>query len=164
MYTPLSPDCFKHAAAAIEPRCDELAANEESRVQLSIELTLCEISTARHGSPPLECTQQGKKRVARDCVEALSRSAQFWSSYSGYIRDIPQLCVAYKKWNEVDLAKEIYTNITSSNAILLNYLTRRAVYEENLFTDWDMKLKVHFPLFSCLGMSSFAYVGFRQQS
>lgn len=79
----------------------------------AISMTLCEIATAKHYSLPLECrpfSAEGKDprdpRMRSECVEwgcwqfqrwistflflfsALSRSAQFWSSYSGYLREI----------------------------------------------------------------------------
>ncbi|KAH8823774.1 hypothetical protein DL96DRAFT_1558670 [Flagelloscypha sp. PMI_526] len=64
-------------------------------------LALYEISTALHGSSPPECPPRSMKCIARNCVE---------------------------KWNEVarniDLAKENYTNITSSHAALLKYHTQ----------------------------------------
>jgi hypothetical protein len=80
-------------------------------------MTLCELATARHHSPPLECAPFSFSEEFQfsdppsgspgNCVEwisilapfwrcltisisyrALSRSAQFWSSYSGYLREV----------------------------------------------------------------------------
>lgn len=56
---------------------------------------------------------------------ALSRSAQFWSSYSGYLREIPQLCFAFRRWSDIDVAKEIYRNITAEKLALVRFLTER---------------------------------------
>ncbi|KIK60017.1 hypothetical protein GYMLUDRAFT_44041 [Collybiopsis luxurians FD-317 M1] len=65
-------------------------------------MTLCELATAKHHAP-MECRgfsgqyEDGSDSPA-DCVNALSRSAQFWSSYSGYLREVrefvslPNLC------------------------------------------------------------------------
>lgn len=83
----------------------------------AISMTLCEIATAKYQSAPLECVAfefqtrpqegtLGDRTHASSCVEsvfdfferihshlsldfrALSRSAQYWSSYSGYLREI----------------------------------------------------------------------------
>ncbi|KAK0192303.1 hypothetical protein F5146DRAFT_928132, partial [Armillaria mellea] len=78
--------------------CSALEMGEDERVSAAISMTLCELATAKHLSPPLECAPfssentplyspknddtQGKCRVT------LSRSAQFWSSYSGYLREV----------------------------------------------------------------------------
>jgi len=113
-------------------------------------MTLCEIATGNHYSIPLECQSFFSSGVssqipvnggakAGQCVEwvtecadefnfdaprysALSRSAQFWSSYSGYLREmracspgicvicylstvivLAQLCYAFRRWNEIGL-------------------------------------------------------------
>ncbi|EGO03540.1 hypothetical protein SERLA73DRAFT_45709 [Serpula lacrymans var. lacrymans S7.3] len=89
-------DCFQQAASRLRSRCGESHMSENERIQGAISMTLCELATARHHSPPLECSAFADSRipfvstshVQGDCVEALSRSAQFWSSYSGYLREI----------------------------------------------------------------------------
>lgn len=72
--------------------------DEQERIQAAISMTLCELATARHYAPPLECAafSKGQQRppdsfAQSACVEALSRSAQFWSSYSGYLRELRKL-------------------------------------------------------------------------
>ncbi|EDR09726.1 uncharacterized protein LACBIDRAFT_319136 [Laccaria bicolor S238N-H82] len=89
------PDCFRRVAGAIRTRCGELDMDEDERINAAISMTLCEIATAKHYSLPLECrpfSPEGKDprdpRTRSECVDALSRSAQFWSSYSGYLREI----------------------------------------------------------------------------
>ncbi|KAG7446785.1 uncharacterized protein BT62DRAFT_893317, partial [Guyanagaster necrorhizus] len=62
----------------------------------TISVTLCELPTAKHLSLSLECApfssenarlySQGYDDLQGKC--ALSRSAQFWSSYSGYLREV----------------------------------------------------------------------------
>ncbi|KAF9074601.1 hypothetical protein BDP27DRAFT_1213906, partial [Rhodocollybia butyracea] len=96
-------DCFRKAAGSIRTRCAELNMNEEERVVAAISMTLCELATAKHHAPPLECNifslhlreglgsygdRSAESDVRGDCVNALSRSAQFWSSYSGYLREV----------------------------------------------------------------------------
>ncbi|KIK02891.1 hypothetical protein K443DRAFT_131666 [Laccaria amethystina LaAM-08-1] len=89
------PDCFRRVAGAIRTRCSELDMDEDERINAAISMTLCEIATAKHYSLPLECHPFSPERkdprdprMQSECVDALSRSAQFWSSYSGYLREI----------------------------------------------------------------------------
>ncbi|KIJ15313.1 hypothetical protein PAXINDRAFT_114956 [Paxillus involutus ATCC 200175] len=95
------PDCFQDAISIVKARCEESRMDEQERVQAAISITMCELATARHYSPPMECAafaRGGYKpssplsspsaQAQARCVEALSRSAQFWSSYSGYLREM----------------------------------------------------------------------------
>ncbi|EUC57171.1 Tht1-like nuclear fusion protein [Rhizoctonia solani AG-3 Rhs1AP] len=88
-------------------------------------MTLCELATAEQVSLPLECKNTrtaSTHRSVSQCVEALARSAQHWSSYSGYLREIPQLCTAYRRLHEIDHAKSIYANITDEKISFLSSL------------------------------------------
>ncbi|EMD34804.1 hypothetical protein CERSUDRAFT_54833, partial [Gelatoporia subvermispora B] len=113
------PDCFGRAAKHIRTQCAEIDMEEDERVKgapsqilrttrtnhatAAIAMTLCELSTAKHYSPPLECSlflseSDTNSVMSNDaqsnCVEALSRSAQYWSSYSGYLREV-------RKWTTI---------------------------------------------------------------
>ncbi|KAL0958347.1 hypothetical protein HGRIS_000492 [Hohenbuehelia grisea] len=109
--------------------------SEEQRVRAAISMTLCELATAKHHAPPLEClafsveaprfTDVDRSESQGVCVDALSRSAQFWSSYSGYLREIPQLCYAYRRWNDIDTAKNLYRNATIGSHEFLRLLLLR---------------------------------------
>ncbi|KAI0945380.1 hypothetical protein AcW1_001615 [Taiwanofungus camphoratus] len=124
------PDCFRRVTSFIRTRCGELDIGENERVKAAISMTLCELATATHHSTPLECESYahvsdttssfGSKESPRDCVEALSRSAQYWSSYSGYLREVPQLCFAFRH-----TAREIYKNATIEKLALIRHLTDR---------------------------------------
>ncbi|KAF5368754.1 hypothetical protein D9757_010414 [Collybiopsis confluens] len=103
-------DCFRGIAGSIRLRCAELDVNEEERVIAAISMTICELATANHHAP-MECRSFGSStpdgpvyfeesisgQAPADCVNALSRSAQFWSSYSGYLREIPMLRLPERK-------------------------------------------------------------------
>ncbi|KAJ3967143.1 hypothetical protein EV361DRAFT_516036 [Lentinula raphanica] len=107
-------------------------------------MTLCELATAKHYAPPMECDvfsarlhepsyrsgfsarQQEEFEDSRgECVNALSRSAQFWSSYSGYLREIPQLCFTFQKGNDIDHAKKIFQNISLNQDLFLRMVVDR---------------------------------------
>ncbi|RDB16075.1 Nuclear fusion protein KAR5 [Hypsizygus marmoreus] len=131
------PDCFRRAAGLIRARCEQLDMYEEERVKASaaISMTLCELATAKHHSIPLECVPfsldsgaDGDASISQaqgQCVDALSRSAQFWSSYSGYLREVTQLCFALRRWNDMDMARDLYRNATLEQSTLLRFLVAR---------------------------------------
>ncbi|KAI0372102.1 hypothetical protein BV20DRAFT_143358 [Pilatotrama ljubarskyi] len=132
------PDCFRRAAGLIRANCAALETSEDERVTAALSMTLCEIATAEQQSPPMECISfqivggDGQPRPSfggspGKCVEALSRSAQYWSSYSGYLREIPQLCFAFRRWNDIDVAKELHRNSTLQSLALLQHLTDREI-------------------------------------
>ncbi|KAF8621225.1 hypothetical protein AX15_007941 [Amanita polypyramis BW_CC] len=113
-------------------------------------MTLCELATANYHTPPLECASFSlDSQIAgmfmvhssqRDCVEALSRSAQFWSSYSGYLREIPQLCYVFGRWTDVDLARDVYRNATVEKISFLQHISEREKMLQATMSTWDARL------------------------
>ncbi|KAL7414607.1 hypothetical protein BDY24DRAFT_385819 [Mrakia frigida] len=128
---------------------DSFLVGESQRIDAAILLTLCDLTSART-TPPSECssylsrsTSKGSwwdaelvksggsarneetRRLERQgCVESLSRSPQFWSSYSGYVREATQLCFALQRSNEIDRAQKIYVNATLEKIALLQHLKK----------------------------------------
>ncbi|OBZ78409.1 Nuclear fusion protein KAR5 [Grifola frondosa] len=144
------PDCFKRAASLIRTQCGELDLNEDERIKAALSMTLCEIATATHSSAPLECAPFvpdsnyptiPREQSHRVCVEALSRSAQYWSSYSGYLREVPQLCYAFRRWIDIDTARDIYKNATMENKALLAFVANRETRLQQTYQDTDRMLK-----------------------
>ncbi|KAJ7151077.1 hypothetical protein C8R46DRAFT_1007850 [Mycena filopes] len=140
------PDCFRRVASRIRLQCAELETNEDGRVKAAISMTLCELATATHHSLPLECAsftvdaEAATIRTQGECVDALSRSAQFWSSYSGYLREVPQLCFAFRRWNDIDTAKDIYKNSTLEMATLIRLLLAREKVDSESKKGWDTRV------------------------
>ncbi|KAH9856462.1 hypothetical protein C2E23DRAFT_807758 [Lenzites betulinus] len=160
------PDCFRRAAGLIRTGCAELETHEEERVRAALSMTLCELATAEHLSPPMECIpfQVGSDGQTwpytgdppGKCVEALSRSAQYWSSYSGYLREVPQLCFAFRRWNDIDTAKDLHRNSTLQSLALLRHLTDREAAFERGFSDVAALSEKMQTLFAEMQMSSTA--------
>ncbi|GAB1522951.1 hypothetical protein RhiTH_006079 [Rhizoctonia solani] len=124
-------DCFRDASLVLQSSCESFQFNASERVRVAVEMTLCELATAEQVSLPLECKKMHAKpsqKTVSQCVElslpllALARSAQHWSSYSGYLREIPQLCTAYRRLHEIDHAKAIYANLTNEKISFLSSL------------------------------------------
>ncbi|CAA7257314.1 unnamed protein product [Cyclocybe aegerita] len=101
-------------------------------------MTLCEVATAKHHSLPLECASYWKalsekediliplsRSIQGECVDSLARSAQFWSSYSGYLREVPQLCYEFRRGNDIDFARSIYYNITVEKLNLVRFILEK---------------------------------------
>ncbi|TBU23634.1 hypothetical protein BD311DRAFT_67517 [Dichomitus squalens] len=137
-------DCFRRAANAIQTRCSDLESDEDELVKAAISMTLCEIATAKHTSPPMECApfesdSNGMYALHAEssgqCVLALSRSAQYWSSYSGYLREVAQLCFAFQRWNDIDVAKELYKNASIQTTDILRYMADREKHVEQAHED-----------------------------
>ncbi|KAI0047693.1 hypothetical protein FA95DRAFT_1492199, partial [Auriscalpium vulgare] len=144
------PDCFRSAAAQLHARCADLELDEGARVRGAITMTLCELQTAQYHSTPMECAPFAGGVAAAElvdvpfapCVDAISRSAQFWASYSGYLRDIPQLCLAYQKANEQDTARELYRNATLEKVALLRYMNYHLQHDQEMVLHWNTLLSV----------------------
>ncbi|KAH9000803.1 Tht1-like nuclear fusion protein-domain-containing protein [Lactarius hatsudake] len=142
------PDCFRRAAGRIHSRCADIEMDADERVKAAISMTLCELRTAEFHSIPLECEvfleegpgASGGRAPHGICVEALSRSTQSWASYSGYLREIPQLCFAYQRSNEKDLALEIYRNATIEKVAYIRRLMQHAKREDEMRTLWQSLL------------------------
>lgn len=122
-------DCFRDVIGNLDSRCEDMENSQEDRVDAAISMAICELQTTEHAPVPMECNPSVKSwystvHSSKSCVEALYRSPQLWSSYSGYLRQIPQLCFAYRRWHDIDTAKRIYQNATFEKVSLLKMLKR----------------------------------------
>ncbi|CEH15021.1 Nuclear fusion protein, KAR5 [Ceraceosorus bombacis] len=116
------PDCLLDAASP--SHCTDIKDRQGARTRAAIAMTLCEISTAKL-SVPLECTRLAEHSEPSACVEALSRSPQLWASYSGHLRDIATLCLAFGQLREVDEARQLYASLAREKKALLELLKAR---------------------------------------
>ncbi|GAA6027876.1 hypothetical protein JCM8097_001760 [Rhodosporidiobolus ruineniae] len=116
---PSNPSCFYRALSSLpsstssssSSACDTLAHSDRLRTELAARMAMCEIGTSEGAKMPRECEdwERGTKRgKVASCVEALSRSPQHWSSYSGYLREIVTLCSAFRRWADVELARDLH--------------------------------------------------------
>ncbi|KAK2465620.1 hypothetical protein APHAL10511_002512 [Amanita phalloides] len=157
-------DCFLQVANAIRARCRQDHMSEDERIHAAISMTLCELATANYQSPPLECVpfsldgQAAEMFVAhrsqRGCVEALSRSAQFWSSYSGYLREIPQLCFVFGRWNDIDIARDAYKNATLEKIVFLRHISEREISLQAQISTWANSISELQSIVSSMGTLS----------
>lgn len=102
---------------ALPASCESM--DEPTRMSTAARLTLCDLA-AGGLSIPYECRTD---RI-QACVEALARSPQHWSSYSGYLRDLLGVCQALNEQRHVHLARSLYTNASQAMLDLLHVLQR----------------------------------------
>ncbi|CCF52146.1 hypothetical protein NDA11_006784 [Ustilago hordei] len=87
-------------------------------ISASVLLTICDLR-ASNQSVPLECSTTVEDSSLATCVEALSRSTRHWSSYAGYLREIPQICSSLQRWRDTDRARELYQAATREKVKLI---------------------------------------------
>ncbi|SCV67463.1 BQ2448_5074 [Microbotryum intermedium] len=141
--SPLTRDrsCFSQALPPGPSPCHSLkgssALANDLRVKTAVKMALCEIKTSRSTQSPQECrafeaardksNENGESDLS-SCIEqvfsrlALSRSPQYWSSYSGYLREIVVLCSAYRRWEDTEIAREFHQSTATRLADFVDQL------------------------------------------
>ncbi|KAK7001076.1 hypothetical protein R3P38DRAFT_3368454 [Favolaschia claudopus] len=131
------PDCFKDVARALETNCADYSMGSELGVRAAIGMTICELATAEEQAP-LECRSVPLKES--DCVRAIKNIPQAWTSYSGYLREIPQLCFAFRRWNDIDSARDIYRNATLEVTSFLHMMSSKEAAEKQARNAWEVRI------------------------
>ncbi|KAI7868288.1 hypothetical protein BDF14DRAFT_1795060 [Spinellus fusiger] len=108
-------DCFKRAAMTLTEGCQVLSVSESTKIKYTLMLTLCELSTASMKAPR-ECRDIDSctDKQAQQCVMKLATSPQTWTSYSGYFRDVEQMCFAIRYPIEKDLLEKLRRDIAEN--------------------------------------------------
>ena len=128
----IQKDCFRDAAFKLSKKClIELQYNE--KISFAIELTLCELKTASL-DPPLECLQHDNQEK---CVNALSRIPQWWTSFSGYVKETVLMCYSVRHNIEKQELSDVYRNVTYLQLFNYNVLQKHTKDFENLKTLTD---------------------------
>ncbi|KAG2194327.1 hypothetical protein INT47_000254 [Mucor saturninus] len=101
-------------------------------MEYALTLTLCELQSADI-KVPKECQfiSQDPRYNSRDvkqCVKKLSKSAQTWTSYSGYFRDVVLICFAIRYPMEKEILQKLHVNITLNQLRNFNILQQQQEY------------------------------------
>ncbi|ORX50387.1 hypothetical protein BCR36DRAFT_404494 [Piromyces finnis] len=104
-------DCFQNSIKTLKYGCLEMELDDNKKMEYAVELTLCELTSANI-SIPTECQNNYKTRNMAKCVETISRYNQLWTSYSGYFKDVVNMCYAIRYPLERNLLQNIHRNIT----------------------------------------------------
>ncbi|CAB5392557.1 unnamed protein product [Rhizophagus irregularis] len=112
-------DCFKEATTTLKNGCKNVNLSNNDKMQYAIRLAKCELATANLAFP-MECDD-----IDHDvgkCIESISRIPQFWTTYSGYFREVSQMCFAMRYSLERDLLEEYNRNVTFKYHHILKHL------------------------------------------
>ncbi|GES84636.1 nuclear fusion protein [Rhizophagus clarus] len=112
-------DCFKEATITLKNGCRNINLSNNDKMQYAIRLTKCELAIANLAFP-MECDDFDQD--IGKCIESISRIPQFWTTYSGYFREVSQMCFAMRYSLERDLLEEYNRNVTFKYHHILKHL------------------------------------------
>ncbi|GBB95890.1 hypothetical protein RclHR1_02640004 [Rhizophagus clarus] len=108
-------DCFKEATITLKNGCRNINLSNNDKMQYAIRLTKCELAIANLAFP-MECDDFDQD--IGKCIEI----PQFWTTYSGYFREVSQMCFAMRYSLERDLLEEYNRNVTFKYHHILKHL------------------------------------------
>ncbi|KAG4305254.1 hypothetical protein PORY_001424 [Pneumocystis oryctolagi] len=113
------PSCFRSSISSLISMCEKLDSDlhENEKLAFAVKLTLCELDTARVEVPKI-CRQEDFKQ----CVKELEMRPQWWTSYSGYFRDVTRMCFFARTEVEKDQLLALHRNLTYAQMGLLRNL------------------------------------------
>ena len=84
--------CFEDASIGMLHACShsDVGIDETSKARYAIDLTRCELQLAKTPAPAA-CYDPAHPAALDQCLIALQASPQFWTSFSGYFRDVRHL-------------------------------------------------------------------------
>ena len=117
-------DCFKNAAYKLQGECAKLE-NNVNKIHYAVQLANCELSTAGVKS---ECESDD------DCLDWFIRVPQYWTSYSGYLKEVWSICYATRYHYEAEELKNLVKKATDTQN------DNFQLYQQNK-EQWDSLLK-----------------------
>jgi len=113
------PTCYRQAATSLIHHCKTLPTDlpDHDRLHFAIKLTLCELDLIHQSPPP--CLDQG---TWKQCVKQLSTKETWWTSFSGNLREVTNVCFLSRQEIEKDQLLELHLNLTSVQEKLLDIL------------------------------------------
>jgi hypothetical protein len=83
------PTCYRTAATSLMHFCKSLSADipDPERIQFAIKLTVCELDLIQQ--TPGMCRLDERWN---ECVRALSKKDHWWTSFSGNLREVSNVC------------------------------------------------------------------------
>ncbi|KAF9240476.1 hypothetical protein BU15DRAFT_74064 [Melanogaster broomeanus] len=138
------PDCFQDAISLVKARCEESHMDEQGRVQAAISMTMCELATARHYSPPMECAAftRGGHKPSSPSAHAQAQCVEFGPvSKHSILVELFWLSQRDTRWIDIDIAKDIYRNITAEKITLVRFLTEREKHSRTAQRLWEQTMK-----------------------
>ena len=129
-------DCAKKALDPVINQCVE-GIETISPIQqklIAIQLSICEFENAEI-SYPSECRSQNLDT----CILLLEKSPQYWTTFSGYYREIRNICHQISLPFAKDQILQVYENITKFYRTLMDEMTNSNKYTENMQNELKAK-------------------------
>ena len=101
---------------------------------IAIQLSICEFENAEI-SYPSECKSQNLD----SCILLLEKSPQYWTTFSGYYREIRNICHQISLPFAKDQILQVYENITEFYRTLMEEMTNSNKYTENMQNELKVK-------------------------
>lgn len=129
-------DCAKKALEPIINQCAEGIETITPIQQklIAIQLSICEFENAEI-SYPSEC----KSQILDTCILLLEKSPQYWTTFSGYYREIRSICHQISLPYAKDQILQVYENITDFYRTLMEEMTNSNKYTENMQNELKAK-------------------------
>lgn len=129
-------DCAKKALEPIINQCAE-GIETISPIQqklIAIQLSICEFENAEI-SYPSEC----KSHNFDTCILLLEKSPQYWTTFSGYYREIRNICHQISLPFAKDQILQVYENVTEFYRTLMEEITNSNKYTEKMQNELKTK-------------------------
>lgn len=123
-------DCAQQAVSEIMPFC--IAGNTltpSMRRSLAIELSICEFELAGIVYPSI-CKSIGSDDEEAICIMELEASPQFWTTFSGYYRDVRTICYEESLPYEKEQVINLFSNITTIYETFYTEMKQSRAYSE----------------------------------
>lgn len=129
-------DCAKKALEPIINQCAEGIETITPIQQklIAIQLSICEFENAEI-SYPSEC----KSQKLDTCILLLEKSPQYWTTFSGYYREIRNICHQISLPYAKDQILQVYENITEFYRTLMDEMTNSNKYTEKMQNELKAK-------------------------
>ncbi|AET38903.1 Kar5p Ecym_3417 [Eremothecium cymbalariae DBVPG len=108
----LESSCVQRALSEFLPQCLQYGietVSTETRIQAAVKLSVCELQASRVDNIPIECTSLSG---TSECVRALEKSPQWWTTYSGNYQRLPSICFENALPYEKEQILSLFLNIT----------------------------------------------------
>jgi hypothetical protein len=96
------PTCYRTAATSLIHHCKSLSSDipDPDRIQFAIKLTICELDLI--GQTPSTCRLETQWK---ECVKGLATRDNWWTTFSGNLREVTNVCWIGRK----EVEKGLYT-------------------------------------------------------
>ncbi|EMG45756.1 KAR5 Nuclear fusion protein KAR5 [Candida maltosa Xu316] len=126
-------DCSKKAIQQIIPQCMQgiEAITPSQQKAVAIELSICEFENVNIPFPR-ECKTKNDDDDFDLCLLLLEKSPQYWTTFSGYYREIKNICHQISVPFEKDQILSVYENITELYKVLMDEMNKSQEHSEEM--------------------------------